>query len=463
MASAALAAEPIGLNANNPRYFHYRGKPTVLVTSGEHYGAVINLDFDYAKYLRTLAADRLNLTRVFPGPYREVAGSFNIERNTLAPMPERFICPWPRTATPGGLDGGNKFDLSRWNDAYFKRLRDFVREARSRGVVVEMSLFCPYYRDEMWNVSPLNVGNNINGIGAMKRTDVLTLRDKQMVDVHDGMVRKIVTELRDFENVYYEICNEPYFGGVTPDWQEHISGSIHATDPRSLIAQNIANGSTKIENPNPRVGLFNFHYSRPPDAVAMNYELAKVIGLNETGFDGSDDATYRIQAWDFLFAGGALYNNLDYSFAAGSEDGTYAYPSRQPGGGSVALRRQLRILREFFDGLPFVRMAPSNDAIKNPLSADTSARVLAESGKTYAVFIHHGRVIKDAKPRYQVDHSERDVELRLELAPGTYVVEWLHPSTGARTSRANFQHGGGERGFTSPKYREDLVLLLTPR
>ena len=32
---------------------------------------------------------------------------------------------------------------------------------------------------------------------------------------------------------------------------------------------------------------------------------------------------YRTEAWDFLIAGGGLFNNLDYSFAAGYENGTF--------------------------------------------------------------------------------------------------------------------------------------------
>jgi hypothetical protein len=31
---------PLALHPDNPRYFLFRGEPTVLVTSGEHYGAV---------------------------------------------------------------------------------------------------------------------------------------------------------------------------------------------------------------------------------------------------------------------------------------------------------------------------------------------------------------------------------------------------------------------------------------
>ena len=69
----ALAARPLALHPDNPHYFLLRGKPTVLITSGEHYGAVLNLDFDFAKYLDTLARDGLNLTRTFAGAYCEPA------------------------------------------------------------------------------------------------------------------------------------------------------------------------------------------------------------------------------------------------------------------------------------------------------------------------------------------------------------------------------------------------------
>jgi len=34
--------KPIGLHPENPHYFLWRGKATVLITSGEHYGAVLN-------------------------------------------------------------------------------------------------------------------------------------------------------------------------------------------------------------------------------------------------------------------------------------------------------------------------------------------------------------------------------------------------------------------------------------
>src|SRR5689334_13396102 len=63
--SATKNARPLALHPDNPHYFLFRGKPTILVTSGEHYGAVLNVDFDFARYLDRLHADGLNHTRTF--------------------------------------------------------------------------------------------------------------------------------------------------------------------------------------------------------------------------------------------------------------------------------------------------------------------------------------------------------------------------------------------------------------
>src|SRR5438128_8160761 len=154
--ASAGPIQPLALHPQNPHYFLFRGKPTVLITSGEHYGAVLNLDFDYAKYLDTLAEDGLNLTRTFSGAYVEPAGAFNIASNTLAPSPGRFLCPWARSGTPGYANGGNKFDLAKWDNAYFERLKDFVARAGERGIVVELNLFCPMYDESQGLLTPEN-------------------------------------------------------------------------------------------------------------------------------------------------------------------------------------------------------------------------------------------------------------------------------------------------------------------
>jgi len=64
---AQQAEAPIALHPRNPHYFLYRGQAVALMGSGEHYGAVLNGDFDYHKYLATLSADGMNYTRLFGG------------------------------------------------------------------------------------------------------------------------------------------------------------------------------------------------------------------------------------------------------------------------------------------------------------------------------------------------------------------------------------------------------------
>ena len=84
---------PLSLHPQNQHYFLFRDKPVVLIGSTEHYGAVMNLDFNYVTYLDEVAAYGLNVTRTFSGVYVEPQGAFGISKNTLAPAPERYITP----------------------------------------------------------------------------------------------------------------------------------------------------------------------------------------------------------------------------------------------------------------------------------------------------------------------------------------------------------------------------------
>ncbi len=439
---------PIMLHPDNPHYLLFRGKPTILITSAEHYGAVLNLDFDYIKYLDTLNSYGFNLTRMFCGIYVESPTSFNIINNTLAPASERFICPWARSSEPGYANGGNKFDLNTWDENYFNRLKDFISKASERGIVVEVVLFCPYYGDEQWNLSPIKYSNNINGIGDIARTDALTMKDSKLLSVQEAMVRKIINELKDFDNIYYEICNEPYFGGVTLEWQYHIASIINDAEKdfpyKHLIAQNIANGSAKIENPNSLVSIFNFHYATPPIAVEMNYDLNKVISDDETGFRGINDTPYRTEGWEFIIAGGGIYDNLDYSYTVGHEDGTFILPDTQPGGGSISLHKQLKILKDFIHSFNFVNMKPDNSIIKKVTPSEIVVRALVETGKAYALYVKGGT----------------KTELILDIPEGKYRIEWLNTITSAIELKFTVEHPGGEIKLASPDYTEDIALRI---
>lgn len=438
--------KPIQLHPENPHYFLWRGKPTILITSAEHYGAVLNREFDYKTYLKTLESLGFNLTRAFSGAYCEPVGAFKIQKNTLAPAKNQFICPWARSKEPGYANGGNKFDLTRWDPAYFKRLRNFVSEAGKRGVVVELVLFCPMYKDSMWMLSPMNAVNNVNGIGKIERTEPYTLKHPGLLAVQDAMVRKIVKELKDFDNLYYEICNEPYFGGVTLEWQAHIARTIADAEAdfecKHLIAQNIANKHKKITDPNPLVSIFNFHYAKPPNTVTDNYHLNKVIGDDETGFAGSEPKPYRLEGWDFIIAGGAVYNNLDYSFTVGHEDGSAQ--NNAPGAVGPALHKQLRILCDFINSFDFIKMKPDNSIIKGGVPKKATARALIEPGRAYAIYINGGS----------------RTQLKVDLPRGEYVAKWLNTKTGEIDQKDTFEHPGGTRSLQSPEYEDDIALRI---
>jgi hypothetical protein len=448
IAEAPAGAQPLALHPANPHYFLLGGKALILVTSGEHYGAVLNRDFDYPKYLATLAADGLNLTRTFTGAYVEPAGAFKIERNTLAPAPGRLLCPWARSSTPGYVNGGNRFDLTRWDEAYFHRLKDFLTRAGRHGIVVELNLFTPMYEDAQWNYSPMKASNNVNGIGKVGKHEVYTIdKEPALLAVQETLVRKLVTELNGFDNLYYEVCNEPYFGGVTRAWHDRITDVIIATEKKlpkkHLISWNVANDYAKVKDPHPGLSIFNFHYARP-SAASDNYGLNKVLGLNETGFKGAGNDYYRMQAWEFLLAGGGLYNNLDYSFCVGHEDGTFPVKAPTPGGGGPELRRQLRLLAEFLRAFDFIRMKPAHQLVKGGAPGEVGFQVLAEPGKQYAIYLR----------------GRRSVEI--DLPAGSYRGEWLDAVSGRRTPVLLSGHQGGTAVLRPPPFAQDGALRLIP-
>jgi hypothetical protein len=456
---------PLALHPENPHYFLFRGKPTIVITSGEHYGAVLNLDFDYRKYLDTLARDGLNGTRTWAGAYCEPSDAFKIADNTLAPAAARFICPWARSAQPGYANGGNKFDLTKWDKAYFKRLKDFLSQAQKKNIIVEVNLFCPFYEESMWSLSPMNANNNINGVGAIGRTDVYTL-DKcdGLLAAQDAMVRKIVSELKGFDNLYYEICNEPYFGGVTLEWQQHIADTIRRAEASStvphLISQNIANFKAKVENPNPAVSILNFHYATPPDTVGLNYASGRVLGENETGFRGTNDSQYRMEGWDFIVAGGGLFNNLDYSFTAGHEDGTFVYPETQPGGGNPTLRRQFGFLKELIQRFDFVHMRPDNELVKTELPSGASIRALVRPARDYVIYVRTGLGDWKKHPDAKTSFKDGELSLQLNLPAGEFVAEWFDTKLCSCLARTQFTHASGSRGIAAPAFEDDIALTV---
>src|SRR3984957_15462322 len=465
---------PIRLHPANPHYFLFRGKAVALITSGEHYGSVLNPDFDYHRYLAALEADGLNYTRLFGGSYVEVPSkSFGILRNDLAPGPGRYLAPWARSDARGYAGGGNKFDLERWDPAFFARYRDFLAEAARLGIVVEITLFSSHYDENQWRLSALNPANNINATNAIGWKKLHTLENGNILAHQERYARKLVREANEFDNVIFELENEPwsdrpvltdvinpylrppgrdiYPNSVDlPDelsmaWQasaaEWIQKEEASLPNRHLIAQNYCNFRLSVRKLLPGIDVVNFHYAYP-EAVTLNYSLDRAISYDETGFLGHDDDAYRRQAWNFMLSGGSIFDALDYSFSPGHEDGQDLEPNG-PGGGSPALRGQLRVLQSFLQSMSLVDLQPDSNTVKH--ASGVVAHVLSNPGHEDAIYLD----------------GNGATELALTLPAGDYKLEWVNTKTGATDKAEDFHHAGGEKLLMSPAFENGIALRLT--
>ncbi|MFW5657289.1 MAG: cellulase family glycosylhydrolase [Bacteroidota bacterium] len=470
MCANVLFSQPIQLHPDNPHYFNYKGEPMLLITSAEHYGAVINLDFDYITYLNTLQEEGMNYTRIFTGSYVEIPGSFGIEKNTLAPPVGRYIAPWKRVNEPGLYEGEGKFDLSQWDPDYFSRLKNFISEAEKRDIIVEVTFFSSTYQDTYWKRNPFNHENNINNLKQVGRTKSNTLENGNLTTEQKAMVIKIVTELNAYDNVIYEIQNEPWADNpekatrvlktMDPEglgwakwaetateaslaWQHTMIQAIVETEAslpkKHLIAQNYTNFFHPLNSVHADVSILNFHYAWPK-AVWMNYGWNKPIGYDESGFDGQSDTTYLRQAWQFILAGGAVFNNLDYSFFAGAENGTGK--NNAPGGGSPALRKQLGYLHDFMKEFEFVNMAPDFEIIQHSPGVEWQA--LSEKGKQYAI-VFTGKAGKGFK---------------MKLPPGSYRFKFVSPFTGETLMHGEIENEEGIWPMIFPQFDEMVALKI---
>lgn len=432
--------KPIQLLQENPHYFEYKSKPLALITSAEHYGAVINTDFDYKTYLETLHREGMNYTRIFAGSYFEIPTSFGIKFNTLAPASGKVVLPWKTQV----INGKIIYDWSEYNLEYFKRLGDFMKYAESLDIIVEVTLFSSIYTDEHWEVNPQNPKNRVGAESELDRKLVHTKENGQLLGLQKAYVRKLVNELNDFDNFFFEIQNEPwsdrgrsvlniankyqidgpnwmekvdYADQLSLDWQEEVASTIVNEEKnlpkKHLIAQNYSNFKAPLFDISPNISILNFHYNWP-ESVIWNYHFNRVIGFDESGFAGSSDLVYRRQAWAFMLSGGGLFNSLDYSFFVGKENGTGV--NEAPGGGSPALRSQLKILSELIHLLNLKKTSPANELIY--ASPGMLSHALHDGEGGYLIYL--------------VEAGKVNSKINLRIQPGSYSIQIISPITGEK-------------------------------
>jgi hypothetical protein len=236
-------------------------------------------------------------------------------------------------------------------------------------------------------------------------------------------------------------------------WQSRVVEWIQSEEKdlaaKHLIGQNVANFrlAVRARDLAPGVGLVNFHYAYP-EAATLNLALHKIIGCNETGFAGAADATYRRQAWNFLFSGGGLYNNLDYSFTVEHPDGTDP-DNEAPGGGSPSLRKQLGSLSRFLNGLELERLRPDPTLVQACDGA--TARVLSSRGSQGGKFVA-AMYLEGRGPS----------EVVLELPAGRFQVSWVKPIDGSVIKKEEVRsEEAGWYKLMSPDYENEVAVTIS--
>ena len=314
-AQPAIAWDTLRSHPQNPYLVQFRGQPRVLRSFGQHYDIVVNSGMDYLPYLNVLQRDGMNLTRAF------LLGFIDD-----TPSAALFTQPWPRTTTNGtALDGLGKWDLSQWNEAYFTRLNAFAQACSDRGIAAEVSLFCTFYNATQWRASPCTPANNVQGYGPISQYDSLRPVDANLLAVQQAAVRRIVSELNRFDNIYYELQNEPFWNepGIKDnqevDFHNRILATIRTAESalpnRHLVAHNFPQQSAALSSD---FDLINEHYPTAVKSTTIagadallrdQYFRGKILSLDET--DNTNTAQARLESWMFFSGGGGIYDGLD--------------------------------------------------------------------------------------------------------------------------------------------------------
>ena len=230
------AAGPLTVSETNPRYFTAAGGDRAVYLTGSHIwnnlhdgmgpGAECADEpeaFDYDAYLRFLQERGHTFIRLWRWEqFRSLAGGGDVHL-CMAPQ------PWARPGPGEATDGKPRFDLERFDDAFFDRLRERVIAAGDRGIYVGVMLF------DGWAIHlspsphhveghPFHASNNVNGVGIASILDYQVLPLEARVQaLQEAYIHKVVDTLHDLPNVLWEVANESSGGGgVEPDFLQAL-------------------------------------------------------------------------------------------------------------------------------------------------------------------------------------------------------------------------------------------------
>ncbi|NLX07945.1 MAG: cellulase family glycosylhydrolase [Phycisphaerae bacterium] len=484
---------PIRIHPQNPKIFEGRGAPRVLVCATEHYGAVMNRPFRFDRYLDDAAAKLQTLTRTFM-LFREFQNMYN-PYSTCKPESTDYIAPFCRVGPDLAADGLPKFNLSQPNPEFFDRLHRFLSKASQLGIVVEVVLLSNTYMPEIWAANPLNRINNVNDVEDIRWPDYLSRRHPKLFAWQTAHVRKIVEETNRYDNIFYEICNEPGGAAGGPDdptieevndWQMAIAKVIRETESRLPNQHLIAGQEALVYNPlfeqrsdksfgDFGIDVVNIHplpntvyagktyylggfmskeLSLEPlrDYCLAAYDELKPLNMDEDNtasrfkdFDGW--TIHRKRAWTTLLCGGH-YDYIDFSIINYCETGTEE--------SQRCIRTWMRHLSDYIHSIDLVRAKPIRDRLRGQPAA-TVASVFGVADEDISIYLADGRELTDKDAGRAIGG-----QIILDLPEGEYQAAWFSPVDGTYDPPLVLRGGNGMR-LAVPAFTHDAVLRIRKR
>jgi hypothetical protein len=424
------ATERTPLHPQNPRYFRSsRGERVVLI--GDYtWGTFSQVDYDFKAMFDTLKADGLNFARVWVW--------WGCEE-----FPEAedgvHVVPHLRTGPGKANDGRPKYDLSKFNPAFFSRLKDVCTAARERGIFLQLTLFDAWMlkHAHLWKLHAFHRDNNINGIdgdpantgrGTEETQGFCSMGNPEVMDAQKAFIRNVVDAVNDFDNIFFEIANENYYNA---EWERHLCEFIHECE-KSKPKQHVA---MPLDLPNHDYGgVKTWDIGQLHKSLLNARALKQPLICDTDGIGSPDDATVRKAAWT-AFTSGGHFDYLDDSLQIGSQhNGDFSGSRRK------TMRRQLSYLAAFTSQARFSEMEPRDALVK--------------AGEAFAM----------ASPSELIAYLPKGGTVTLDLTglQGRLEARWFDPRNGT-WGESFVVEGGGSRELTSPGGDDWAFRLRTSR
>jgi hypothetical protein len=472
----------------------YRNRPVCLLTASEHYGGVINRNFDYQAYLDQMATEGLRLTRLFV-LFRELQTNLN-PYSPCKPESTDYVAPYLRTGPGLALDRLPKYDLEQWNPEFFARLHGFLGTAMDKGVIVELTLLSNVYSETVWALSPLHGDNNINSIGTVPWYDYMSTRHPALFNEQQRFIRKVLQEAAPYDNLIIEICNEP-IGNFVQDgarlgpeptevdaWQQQLVEIVRSSAEDRVVAASAAWSYKPWGHPVQAAGEINVDISNvhPLDVMTVGDEtfnlggfmsadsrldeykafcgrmraLGGAINLDEDNnasryMDERGWTIHRQRAWIALFSG-CHYDYIDFSVLAGRE--------RSTPDGRRLLRSRFGSLAQFWEENHVWSTALDDGVVVEVPAGCTAVAARGQGSHPGPVYVY---IAAEAANDLAVPFADRAVEgaLALNLPPADYLTYWFAPETG-RYFGWEDRHSTGRVQMQLPATANDVVAVIKP-